>query len=107
MWRAPIVAMWTRPAGCTAGVGASAVVQLALPAGAGAAGYGPPPTVFVTATELPESEGMLGLELAWDDKPATRLYEGMYFDMHPALASRTQPQRPRRAPSRGSRRRGR
>jgi hypothetical protein len=75
--------MWHRDANRSAS--AAIVLRLELPAEVVAAGYGPPKEIFLNATELaPASEGrMIGLDLSWGGKAATRLYEGIYFDVHP------------------------
>jgi hypothetical protein len=67
------------------GGGGTVVLQLQLPAALSAAGYGAPPTLFLTVEELPAADGMLAMELVWAGKPPARLYESIYFDMHPVL----------------------
>lgn len=105
MWRAPIVGMWVQPHADTGqatsndnatAVAGSVAVQMALPAAVRSQyGYGAPTTVWLLVTEPPTDRsttagtvaGMLDLEveLVWGGKAATRLYEGIYFEVHPAL----------------------
>jgi len=85
LWRAPVSAMWHRPPG--EGVGGVTVVRLEVSPEPGAHGYAPPAGIFLTVSELPQAEGMLGIEVVWQNKAATRLYEGVYFDMRPQLHS--------------------
>jgi hypothetical protein len=84
MWRGHITGMWHRDANRSAS--AAVVVRLQLSSEVAAAGYGAPKEIFLNVTELaPASEGrMIGLDLRWGGKSATRLYEGIYFDMRPA-----------------------
>jgi hypothetical protein len=116
MWRASIVGMYVRPHtsnqgsdgnGETSAAAASAVaVEMTLPAAVRSQyGYGAPTTVWLLVTEPPPTDhadtstaaagsgrgGMLDLEveLVWGGKAATRLYEGIYFEIKPALQQPT------------------
>lgn len=83
MWRGRIIGMWHRSGGGNAS--AAIVVRLQVSSEVEAAGYGAPKDIFLTATELAPGEAarLIRLELSWGNKAATRLYEGIYFDMHP------------------------
>lgn len=83
VWRAAVIEMWHKPS--SAYSGAQAVVQLELPRQPAVAGYGAPKKLFLIVKELPKADGMLDLEIVWGDKRATRLYEGAYFEVLPAL----------------------
>jgi len=73
-----VTGIWQR-----SGSAASTVVQLELPEHVRAAGYGVPANVFLIVTELAPAEGMVDIEVVWEGKPATRLYEGFYLEMRP------------------------
>lgn len=78
-WHAAITAMWRKPG--------AIVLQLALPAAVKSAGYGAPPLIWliVTSPQPSDNNGLVDIELVWSGKPPARLYEGIYFEMAPAL----------------------
>jgi hypothetical protein len=91
-------------------VASKVAVEMALPAAVRTQyGYGAPTTVWLLVSlpsQTPEQASSthheanaatgagaggldLELELVWGGKAATRLYEGIYFEMHPALQQET------------------